>query len=66
MEISKNIKRLRKESKLTLRELADMTGLTFSVIGHIERGVIKDPKISTVTKLAKAFNITIDELVGKF
>lgn len=64
MKLDKNIKKLRKERKLTLRELASLSGLTFGVIGHIERGVITDPHISTVIKLARAFNISIDELIG--
>ena len=64
MEISENIKRLRKQNNLTLRDLAKKSGLAFGAIGNIERGVIKDPHISTIIKLAKAFNITIDELVG--
>ncbi|OLS02914.1 helix-turn-helix domain-containing protein [Tissierella creatinophila] len=64
MEISKNVKKLRKEQKLTLRELAVISGLTFSAIAQIERDDIKDPHISTVIKLARAFNISIDELIG--
>ncbi len=64
MEISENIKKLRKQNNLTLRELAKKSGLAFGAIGNIERGVIKDPHVSTVIKLAQVFNITIDELVG--
>lgn len=64
MKISENIKRLRKQNKLTLRDLAKKSGLTFGAIGNLERGLIEDPHISTVIKLAKAFDISIDELVG--
>ena len=64
MEISTNVKRLRKEKNLTLRELAEKSGLAYGAIGNLERGVITDPHISTVIKLAKAFNISIDKLVN--
>lgn len=64
MVISKNIKYLRKKNNLTLRELAEKSGLTFGAIGNLERGVIKDPHISTVIKLSKVLNISIDELVS--
>lgn len=64
MGISDNVKRLRKENNLTLRELAEKSGLAFGAIGNLERGVITDPHISTVIKLAKVFNISVDELVN--
>lgn len=64
MKLAANVKRLRKENGLTLRELAKKANLAYGAIGNIERGVIKDPHISTVIKLAKAFNISIDELIG--
>lgn len=64
MKIAENVKRLRKERGFTLRELAAKSGLTFGAIGNIERGVIDDPMISTVIRLAKAFEISIDEIVG--
>ena len=36
-----------------------------AVTGQIERGGIDNPKIATVIKLANAFGISLDELVGR-
>ncbi|MBU5256818.1 helix-turn-helix domain-containing protein [Tissierella praeacuta] len=63
MRIAENIKKLRVERGLTLRQLASKSELAFGAIGNIERGVIKDPQISTVIKLAKALEVTVAELV---
>lgn len=64
MKMAENVKKLRKERGLTLRDLANKSGLAFGAIGNIERGVIKDPHLSTVIKLAKAFNISVNELIS--
>lgn len=64
MYLNDKVRRLRKERNITLRELAKETGIAYGAIGSIERGLTKDPGIKTVIKLANAFNISIDELVG--
>lgn len=64
--VGKKIRSLRIEKGLSLRELARKAGITsFSYIANIERGVVKDPALSTIIKIAKALEISIDELVGK-
>jgi len=61
--LSKNLKNIRNEKKLGIRELERISGVANSTIINIEKGKYKNPTIDTVSKLAKALNITIDELV---
>jgi len=63
--LGKKVRQIRKEQNLSLRDLEKLTGLTYSFIANIERGIVKDPRISTVIKLAKGLGISIDELVGE-
>ncbi len=66
MKLSENIKRLRKQNNLTLRKLAEKSNLAYGAIGNLERGVITDPHISTVIKLAKAFDVSIADRKNNF
>ncbi len=63
--ISINLKELRKKHHLTQQELAQKAGLTFSLLTKIEQGVTPNPTLKTLIKLADAFKINIDELVGR-
>lgn len=58
------IRQLREKENLSLRDLEKITGLTFSFIANIERGIVKDPRISTIIKLANGFNVSVDELLN--
>ena len=62
MNIAQNIKTLRKEMKLTQKELADQVGVTQQCVSDWENGKI-EPTISYVAKMAKIFKVTIDNLV---
>lgn len=60
----RKIKELRQERCLTLRKLAALSGISsFSYIRNIEEGIVKDPSISTIIKLARAFDVSMDELI---
>lgn len=64
MFLGGKIKKIRKERNLTLRALAKKSGISsFSYIRNIEEEIVKDPSISTVVKLAKALETSIDDLV---
>lgn len=65
MFISKNLTYLRKEKEVSYRKLASLSCVDHSVIHYLENGRIKDPSITTVSKLAKALNISIDDFVYK-
>lgn len=56
------IRSLRKVYEWTQEDLAEHTNLTVRGISDIENG-LTDVKLSTILKLANAFEITISELV---
>jgi len=63
--LSANIKKLRKEHRLSQEELAKKAGITYSTLIKIESGLNKNPTLETLTKIANAFKVKIDELVGR-
>ncbi len=63
--ISQRLKELRKEKGWSQQKLAEKTGLSFNAITKIEQGLAKHPTLKTLLKLADAFGIGLDELVGR-
>lgn len=59
--LGKKIKKLRKEKGLSQEKLSWEVGLNRGYIGFIERGE-RNPSIETLTKIAKALKVTLDEL----
>ena len=53
----------RRERDLTQAELAKLSGVTQPIISEIERGIIKDPRLSTLNRLAAAFECKVDDLL---
>lgn len=60
----KNLASLRKEKKLTQEGLARKAGISYHTILKLESGRIKDPRLGTIIRLAKALEISIDKLVS--
>ena len=52
--IANNLKRIRDERKLSLDKVADLTGVSKSMLGQIERGE-SNPTISTCLENCKWF-----------
>jgi len=61
--ISENIKRLRREKKLTQEALADFIGISFQAVSKWECGDAY-PDITLLPVIANYFGVTIDELLG--
>jgi len=61
--LAQNIKRLRKQLKLSQEELAKKAGITYSTLIKIESGKNDNPTIKTLLKIAKALNVKIDDLL---
>lgn len=55
-----NIQKLRKEQGLTIQQLADLSGMPKRTLEDIIRR--DDCLISNAAKLAKALNVTLDQL----
>jgi transcriptional regulator with XRE-family HTH domain len=62
--LSKRLKQLRKERDWTQQKLAEEAGLSFNAVTKIEQGAAEHPTLKTLIKLANAFGIGLDELVG--
>jgi len=58
--IGQKIKELRKKAGLSQQKLANLTGLTVTSIANLEQGIVKDPSIQTVIKIADALDISLD------
>ncbi|MDU0814586.1 helix-turn-helix domain-containing protein [Bacillus siamensis] len=58
--IGRNIAKLRKQKKLTLRQLADATGVTQGYLSKLEAGdKIKKPSYEKLNTIAKYFNVDV-------
>ena len=62
--VSKNLKRLREDKKMSLDAVARLSGVSKSMLGQIERGDV-NPTISTVWKIANGLKISFSELFSR-
>ncbi|MBU7316071.1 helix-turn-helix transcriptional regulator [Paenibacillus oleatilyticus] len=60
---SKRVKEMRKTVGLTVKELADLSGLTQPTITNLENGSNTNPKINSVIKLCDVFGCSVDWLM---
>ena len=62
--IANNLKRIREERKLSLDKVANLTGVSKSMLGQIERGE-SNPTISIVWKIANGLKISFTDLINQ-
>ena len=60
----KGLRTIRKQRKLTLREVEDITGIDANTISRYERGVLS-PNSKTVERISKKLGVTVDELLNE-
>ncbi len=60
--LCERVTKLRKKNKLTLDQLASVSGVSRSMLSQIERGKA-NPTLAVTFRIAQAFGITIGELV---
>lgn len=61
MRVEILLKEKRKERNLTLAQLSDKTGISTTHINDIENN-IKEPSISMMIRIAKALDLSIEDL----
>lgn len=61
--LAQNIKRLRKQYKLSQEELAKKADITYSTLIKIESGTNSNPTLQTIHKIAKALSVKIDDII---
>lgn len=60
--IAKNIKKIRKKKGISQDKLSKLAEIAYNTIIKIESGAIQNPTIKTVQKIAKALDVSLDEL----
>lgn len=60
--LARNLKQLREQKKLSLDKVADMSGISKTMLGQIERGE-SNPSIATVWKIANGLKISFTALI---
>lgn len=63
-KIAKNIKRIRQEKGISQDRLSKLADLSFNTVVTVESGVNPNPTIETLTKIAKALEIRVDDLLN--
>jgi len=61
---TRKIKDLMKEKNMSIYRLSKETGISDSLLGKILNGKVENPRIQTVKQIAKALNVTIDEIAN--
>ena len=61
--IAKNIKKRRKEKGLSQDKLSRLADVSHATIIKIESGTIQNPTIDTLSKIAKALDVKVDDLI---
>ena len=61
--IGDKIKKYRLKSGLTQEKLAREADISYTTLTKMESGVIKNPSVKVVAKIAKIFKISLDDLV---
>lgn len=64
MEFAESLKRFRKEKRLTQKQIAKTIGIRERSYQRYEHGEVK-PSIDMVRRIADAYNVSIDYLVGR-
>lgn len=62
--VGENLKKIRKERNLTLKEMSDITGVSKSMLGEIERSV-SNPTITVLWKIAGGLKIPFTQLIDR-
>jgi len=62
-KISENLKKLRDKKGYSLEKVARLADLSLNTIVKVENGVNQNPTIETLTKIAKALEVGVDDLI---
>ena len=65
VNLAKRIKELRINYKITQVKLSKKADIPFSTLAKIEAGYTPNPSIETLIKIADAFGVGVDELLGR-
>ena len=63
--IGKNIKRYRQEKELSQDKLSKLADLSLNTVVKIELDESPNPTIETIQRIAKALDVSVDDLLKK-
>lgn len=63
--LGKRIKKFRSRLNISQDQLAKKANIPFSTLVKVEAGYTPNPSMDTLIKIADAFGIDLDELVGR-
>ena len=63
--IADNIKKYRQKLGVSQDRLSKMANVTYNTIIKIESGGSQNPTIDTLSKIAKALSVSVDDLIQK-
>ena len=63
MKLGERLRLIRKENKLTLKDLSERADLSVPYLSDMERGEV-NPSIESLQKVAKALNMTVRDLLS--
>ena len=61
--ITKNLRKLREAKRLSQEKLARLADVANNTIVKIEAGKNQNPTLDTLKKIAKALDVSVDELI---
>ena len=65
MSIANNLKKIRAQKGYSLERVARLADLSLSTVVKIEDGTNQNPTIDTLSKIAKALEVGVDDLISK-
>jgi transcriptional regulator with XRE-family HTH domain len=57
------LQRMRKARQMSQAQLAEAVGVTQGYISHLELGMKKNPSIRVLSKIAKALDVPVEDLI---
>jgi len=62
-KIGKNVKKIRQEKSVSQDRLSKLADLSLNTVVTVESGANPNPTIETLTKIAKALEVGVNELI---
>ena len=61
--IASNLKKIRSKKRYSLEKVARLADLSLNTVVKVESGANQNPTIETLTKIAKALEVGVDNLI---
>jgi transcriptional regulator with XRE-family HTH domain len=62
-KIAKNLKKIRQDKGISQDRLSKLADLSLNTVVTVESGVNPNPTIETLTRIAKALEVGVDDLI---